>query len=341
MTAPANRWKLGLFVVTGFAASIGGLTWIGMRELQRDFHVAYAYFDEAVTGLEEGSPVKFRGVTIGVVDEITAAPDKRHLEVRAALYDDKLKKLGLETERLEGGRPLRDNLRAQIVMSWVTSTSFIQVDFFPDPPSGPQQLPFPVDDGKNTMRTVPSTAKSLEDASREVLRELPSMATSARELVELLRTELQGARLADVSRQLQALLQRLDGMLQDVERKGLVAQGVEAVAAMRAAATAVGDAATSVRDDQSPLGVTLAEVRGLAQKLQGELAAAKLAETMATVRTAGAAAVGLGDGVQAELTQLRRTLVAIEQLMAALERDPGALLHGRGPVSSPLQEGKR
>jgi ABC-type transporter Mla subunit MlaD len=215
VTAPANRWKLGLFVVAGAAATIGGLTWIGMRELRKEFHSAYAYFDEAVNGLEEGSQVKFRGVTIGVVEEIRAAPDARHLEVHAALYDEKLRKLGLQAARDNGGCPLPDNLRAQLVMSWVTGTSFIQVDYFPDPPTGAQVLPFPVDAGKNTLRTVKSTAKSLEDASREVLRELPSMATSARELVELLRTELAGAHLADVSRQLQALLQRMDHALAD------------------------------------------------------------------------------------------------------------------------------
>lgn len=341
MTAPANRWKLGLFVVTGCAASIGGMTWLGMRELQRRFHVAYAYFDEAVNGLEEGSPVKFRGVTIGVVDEIRAAPDKRHLEVRAALYDDKLTKLGLEVARLDGSCPLPDNLRAQIVMSWVTSTSFVQVDFFPDPPSGPQQLPFPVLASRNTLRTVPSTAKSLEDASREVLRELPSMATSARELVELLRTELQGARLTEVSRQLQTLLQHLDSVLQEVDRRGLVALGAETMASVRGAATAVGDAAASLRDDQSPFGSTLGELRGLAQRLQAELAASRLPETAAAVRTAGAAASGLGTDVAAELAQLRRTLVAIEQLMAVLERDPGSLLRGRQAAPSPLEEGKR
>lgn len=338
MTAPANRWKLGLFVVAGFASTIGGMTWVGMRQLKKTFHAAYAYFDEAVTGLEEGSPVKFRGVTIGVVDEIRAAPDKRHLEVRAALYDDRLKKLGLEVTRLDDASPLPDNLRAQLVMSWVTSTSFVQVDFFPDPPEGPQQLPFPVDPGKHTLRTVKSTAKSLEDASREVLRELPSMATSARELVELLRAELQGARLADVSRQLQVVLQRFDHMLADVEQQRLVASGIETMTAVRSAAVAVGAAAASVHEEHGPIGATLTEARGLLQQLQQELSAARLPETTAGLRTATAGAAGFATDVQRELQQLHRTLVAIEQLMATLERDPASLLRGRSSAPSPLQE---
>ncbi|MBL8756632.1 MAG: MCE family protein [Planctomycetes bacterium] len=336
MTAPANRWKLGLFVVAGCAASLTGLTYLGMRELQHEVHYVLAYFDEAVTGLEEGSPVKFRGVTIGVVDEIRVASDRKHLRVQAALYDAKLVRLGLRAEDATGPCRLPPNLRAQLVMSWVTSTSFLQVDFFPDPPSGPQQLPFPVEE--DTLRTVKSTAKSLEDASREVLRELPVMATSARELVELLRTELQGARLADVSRQLQAVLARIDGALQDLDRAGTIAGTAAAMAKVGVAADAVRDAAAAVTDDRSSFGATLAELRGLGQSLQREVSAMQLAATTASLRSSAAGfdglAVDLGDG----LRSLRTTLAAIDRLVTLLERDPGALLHGRAPGGSPLQE---
>ncbi len=339
MTAPANRWKLGLFVAAGCATTVAAMTWIGMRELRREFHTAYAYFDEAVTGLEKGSPVKFRGVTIGAVDDIVVAADQKHLKVQAALFEDKLSRLGLRPPDHANLSPLPPNLRAQLVMSWVTSTSFIQVDYFPDPPSGPQQLPFPVEE--QTLRTVKSTAKSLEDASREVLRELPSMATSARELVELLRTELQGARLADVSRQLQGLLQRFDRLLNEVEQQGLVAVAAGTLASLRDAAKDVGVAASSVRDESSPVGATLAELRGLLQRLTREVDTARLAETTASVREVGAAATQLSSEGRAELAQLRSTLVAVEQLMRMLERDPGALLRGRAEVRSPLEDSKR
>ena len=333
MTAPANRWKLGLFVVAGAAAAIGGLTWIGMHELRRESRAAYAYFDEAVNGLEEGSPVKFRGITVGVVDQIRAAPDKRHLEVRAALYVDRIVELGLDPTPLENGDSLPPNLRAQIVMSWVTSTAFVQVDFFPDPQTGPQQLPFAVPPGRHVLRTVKSTAKSLEDASREVLRELPVMATSARELVDLLQTELQGVRLSEVSRQAQALLRQLQTLAADVEQQGVVT-------AFRDAANAIGDAAGSLRDDQSPVGATLAELRGLAQQLQRDLDGVQLPATAAAFRDAAAAASGLGADVRSGFAQLRTTLASIERLARLLERDPASLLRGRAGTSSPLEEPK-
>jgi ABC-type transporter Mla subunit MlaD len=340
MTAPANRWKLGLFVVAGCASGLAVLTWVGMRELRKESHPVYAYFDEAVTGLEDGSPVKYRGVTIGVVDDIGAAPDRRHLEVRFALYDAKLERLRLDVQSIDGEKPLPGALRAQIVMSWVTGTSFVQVDFFPDPPGGPQRVPFEVEAGKHVILTVPSTAKSLEDASRDVLRVLPDMAKSANELVQLLRTELQGVRLPEVSNQLQELLQRTNRVLDDFEKRGVVAEGVAVIDAWEKAAAAVADAAGSARDDKSPLGRTLADVRQLIARLDGEVAAVRAAETAGAVREASATFATLSADVRGELSQLRRTLAAIEQLMAMLERDPGALLRGRTGASSPLQEPK-
>lgn len=314
MTAPANRWKLGLFVVGGCAATLTGLTWLGMRELKRAFHTAYAYFDEALTGLEEGSPVKFRGVTIGVVERIRVADDKKHLKVQASLYDDYLTDLGLDVSTLDAECPLPANLRAQVVMSWVTSTAFIQVDFFPDPPSGPQHLPFPV--GANTLRTVPSTAKSLEDASREFLRELPAMAVSARELIELLRSDLQAARIPELSRQVQSVLTGMDRELTALQVSGTVAAATGALNGARE---------------------TEASLQQLADRIREHLDQAQVAATTESLRTSAGSLGALRDDVRAELAQLHRTLVAVERLAALLERDPAALLRGRGePASSPL-----
>ena len=70
MAAPQNHWKLGLFVVVGLALAVATVTLLGAFSTYREVGLYVSYFDESVQGLEVGSPIKFRGVTIGTVGRI-------------------------------------------------------------------------------------------------------------------------------------------------------------------------------------------------------------------------------------------------------------------------------
>ena len=336
MISPASRWKLGLFVVVGSLVGLFGVVYLGAQELKRSTQTAYAYFDEALTGLEEGSAVKFRGITVGRVERIRFATEDRLLEVRASLYEDYLADLGLDTSQLDASNPLIHRLRAQVVMSFVTSTAFIQVDFFEDPPGGPQMLGFRVPDDGFTLRTVPSTAKSLEASVREVLTELPRLSLEVRALVELVQTELGAARVPEVSRRLQSLLRTVEGQVQAFGESGLMD------AAARAAEE-VGSTAAALRGERDALRAAVDSWAQLGASLDREVQSMELGATTAGVREAAAAVGaldGVGDDVREELQNLRRALAAIERLADMLERDPGSLLRGRGRGNSPLKERK-
>lgn len=340
MSAPANRWKLGLFVLSGFGLVAAGFTWLGVRQLQRPTHVAWAYFDEALTGLEEGSPVRFRGVRIGGVARIDIAPDKKHLAVQLSLYDDYLPQLGLSLDQVVEGEALHTNLRAQVVQSWVTGTAFVQVDFFPDPETGPQQLPFA--GLPNTLRTVPSTAKSLEVAGREVLRELPAMAAAGRELLAQLRGDLQAAHVPELAARVDRLLVAAEQEVGELHRLGTVAS-------WSAAGESVRGTADSLRSETGALVTALREVQALAKDLRAAAASGDVGATAASVRGAADRAAGAAGALgafagelQGELAHLRSALDAVQRLATMLEQDPGALLHGRGaPPQSPLQEPRK
>jgi len=340
MTAPANRWKLGLFVLAGGVVGLVGLTLLGVQQLKRATHEVWVYFDEALTGLDQGSPVRFRGVQIGVVKEIKVAPDKKHLEVIASLYDERLTELGLDVGTLDGDRPMPTNLRAQVVMSWVTATAFIQVDFSTDPPRGPQTLPFAVP--TNTLLSVPSTAKSLEEAGREVFRELPAITGAARELIETVRTELAAMHLPALAQRIDRVLTAAEHQLEQLKQQNTVATATAALEAVRGAATAIGD-------EKGPFTVALREVQAVSADLRAELARAELAATSRALRGAadrtGETATGVDElraEIARELVSLRLALQAVQRLATLLENDPGALLHGRGtPPRSPLGDTKR
>jgi len=198
MSAPTNRWKLGAFVVgsvlVGLAAA-GVLTAQTMRVVT----VTYAsYFDEAVTGLEVGSPVRYRGVKIGNVSAIDVAPDQRHVEVIYSLGVKALNRLGLAgTSRGKETRILvPPELRVQIASTGLTGTKFLQIDFFGTGGTPPPVLPFPVPE--NYIPATPSTMKNLEDAVVRAVDMIP-----------------------DLTRDLGSLVARVNVILDDVNRRGL------------------------------------------------------------------------------------------------------------------------
>ena len=127
------------------------------------------YFDESVQGLDVGSPVKFRGVTIGNVQSITIAPDHRHVEVWMRLYTDELARMGF------GPDDKRDpSLRPQLAAAGITGVKFVQFDNFP-PDRYPEPLLEFAPPSDYYAPAVQSTLKGLEEVVNEVGAKLPRL----------------------------------------------------------------------------------------------------------------------------------------------------------------------
>jgi paraquat-inducible protein B len=301
-TTATNHWKLGLFVLLAVGAMLGALFWLGARRFHRESFQAVSYFDESVQGLDVGSPVKFRGVTVGTVRDITIAPDHRHVQVIADLYVDALVRLGLSTRAPESAEEfIAPSLRVQLASVGITGVRFIQADFFDPERYPPPHLPF--EPPWNYVPSVPSTLKNVEEAAVELLNRLPLLADNAKDtLVDMKKT-----------------LGSIDHLAVELGAENGSFDG--ALRALRAAATRADKAL-----DEARLGATAASVRD---------SAASVRDTAASV---GQAAVGVGDTrdeLQASLVALREALEAVRTLADSLERDPSVLLrgpHGDGAV---------
>ena len=130
----ANPTALGLFLVIGLALAVAGVLIFSSGTLFHPIQKSILYFDGSLKGLNAGAPVKFRGVTIGKVDQILIrhnqasndyampviiAVDKklaqsksdRHLQIGTQAYLDELIRRGfrarLDAESLVTGSPLR------------------------------------------------------------------------------------------------------------------------------------------------------------------------------------------------------------------------------------------
>jgi ABC-type transporter Mla subunit MlaD len=285
-----NHWKLGLFVVLAIGVMIGGLFWLGARRFQHESFAAVAFFDESVQGLDVGSPIKFRGVTLGTVSDITVAPDHRHVQVTCDIHVDAVKRLGIavgDPGRVGKGPFLPPELRVQLVSAGITGVRFLQVDFFDPVRYQITRLPF--DPPPNYIPAAPSTLKSLEDLVLEIMNRLPTLGEQVTATLDEATGALAAVRrlAASVQRKdgpFATLLVRLDGTAQRLERAIEEAQLGPTTQALREASSGV-------------TGVT------------GGLG-------------------GLGDELAASLVALQETLESVRMLADSLDRDPSALIRG-------------
>jgi phospholipid/cholesterol/gamma-HCH transport system substrate-binding protein len=308
MSAPSNHWKLGLFVVVGIVTFLAVLVSLGARGLDKETVRYKTYFDESVQGLDIGSPVKFRGVTIGNVAGIDIAPDRRHVEVDCEITVSQLVSLRLvDTAPAKhvlpiGQKPLvtlavPPDLRMQLGSAGITGVKYIAIDFFDVTTNPAPDLPFALPE--NYVPAAPSTMKNIEDAVvkavdrfpevadqlvmmvsqinvllGEINREkLPSRAATtlarAEDVLATLQTAIKGANLGKLSGQAQRTIAGLEGA---ITRLTSVLDRVDGeqglVASAQRATDSIGDLAGGAKGLGSELDDTLRDVREAADSIQ-------------------------------------------------------------------------
>jgi phospholipid/cholesterol/gamma-HCH transport system substrate-binding protein len=320
MAAPTNHWKLGLFVVTGVVMLLATVGVLGARSLNKEVERYVSYFDESVQGLDVGSPIKFRGVTIGTVGRIDVAPDHRLVEVQSELGVAELSRLGLNEAvgpaRFGARKKLvmaRD-LRVQLASAGLTGVKFLQLDFFPVADNPAPVLPFPVPD--NYIPAAPSTQKSIEDSLIRAIHRMPEIAD-----------------------QMAAILAKVDGLLGDVKDHELPAQVVatlgrvnQILADAHGKIEGVDTAKLSKEAEKTLRGMTAVVTRmnAVLARIDGDKGLlASVAHTSDALGDTVRGASGIGDDLEEALRAVEEAARSIHELSGTLERDPDMLLKGR------------
>ncbi len=316
MTAPTNHWKLGLFVVVSVAFAIGISIYIGTRSLQKQSVRYISYFDEAVTGLEKGAPVKFRGVTVGNVAHIGVAPDRRHVEVGYDIGVSDLERLGLAQDRGEQtAMAAPSDLRVQLGSSGVTGVKYVQMDFFDEKKHPRPKLPF-----KLPGRYVPSTDSSLKNIEQSVVTAVDSLPALSEEMTRTIATAnrlLLSIEQQQVPQKVAATFARADNVLngmqikmEQLDVKGLSSEAHATLDNMNQAMLKVNSVLARMDGDQ------------------GFIASAQ----HATTSVGAFAETGLGPEWGETLRDLSDAAESLRRVLDQLERDPDMLLKGRSKV---------
>jgi len=129
--------RLGMFVVVSLCVLTAVLFLLGGRKLFQPAFEFETYFNESVSGLELGAPVRFRGVPLGQVSEIltSAATYERdapldsrreYIVVRAKVNvsAEEVKQL-----KRDAAHMVKRGLRAQTQLAGITGQQYLAIDF--------------------------------------------------------------------------------------------------------------------------------------------------------------------------------------------------------------------
>ncbi len=334
MSKKTNPAAIGTFIVGAVVLLVAAVLLFGSADLFDSKEEFIAYFEDSVTGLEIGSPVKFKGVKIGEVTNILIRTPNQDRESDAIpvifeLNLTQLNELGVSEVDLGDDEGYRAQIEQGLVAtlepeSLLTGLLFIELDYVAEPPG----LVIPVQD-----RPAPGIPE----------KEIPTVSTGIAQLFDNL--DAISTKLADLDYQglffqLSRVLETADETLSALDADAISDNLVDATSSLK---ELLGD--NNLRESLARLNESLAnlttllahvddkvdplteEFLNVARTFQVTLEQAN--STLATLeQTIGPDSTTLAQ-LESSLSEFEAAARAVRSLADFIERNPNAFLTGR------------
>ena len=180
MSKQANKIAIGGFVVGAIGLVILGMLVFGSGKFFQKKSIQVMYFEGSVKGLNVGAPVKFRGVDIGMVRDVTLTidphDDEFYVPVYVEIFQDRLILLDNQKDMFEYYRDMKEmdklvsqmGLRAQLqLQSLLTGQLFVNYDFYPDTEAKTVGL----EKRYYEIPTIPTTMQMLSGTIEQIIQD--------------------------------------------------------------------------------------------------------------------------------------------------------------------------
>jgi paraquat-inducible protein B len=352
----ANPTLIGAFIVGAVALIVIGLLVFGRSQFFTETRTFVLFFDGSVKGLNVGAPVDFQGVKVGSVTNITVQYMPQEMAFRTPVYIEieagSIRELGIresEDDRRRFFQSLVERgLRARLeTQSLVTGQLFVQLGFYPDTPvklvgGDPDTPEFP---------TIPTTLQQAQAAAENVLEKIQALPLE--QLFAHIMETAQGTSRLVSSPEALALVRSLNETMTEVRRLvqhegdkvGLVLNEVQgASAAARVLLTDLRQLVRRVDGQIMPLTdgakqtieatrAILKDSQQLVRNVDGRVT--RMTDSFTDTSEAAQATMvtaqrRLDDNLVMALQEITAAVRSIRVLVDYLERNPNALLTGKG-----------
>jgi len=333
MRRHANKTLIGAFVVGGIILFITAFILLGAGSFSGVKPHAYAYFEDSVSGLDIGAPVKFRGVTIGKVSQVllrteAQAASDYSVPVVMEFAPDLLTRRGLDQALIDksGLRvSIEKGLRAKLQQqSVITGVLYIELDYFPD-------TAYKLHDtkaGQAEIPTLPSNLGALTKAVSQTLDQLSRVDFVAitKKVDSILGRIDQGAAAIEFEKINGNLVKASDNIARITGDPAIPKAVEDFSAAMKSVDTLVkrlNQQVDPVADD----------IKSMASA--GRKALERLNETAENLRALTKAGSPTRRELDTALADVSEAANAIRSLADFIERNPETIIQGRSKQSAP------
>jgi len=237
MSQRANYFKLGLFVIGGIVAGVLVLVIIGSGRWFERKVIIETYFKESVQGLDLGSKLKYRGVTIGEVTRITFTYTKYQQDLPITQRERYVMVEAQVQPRLLGGRAAAGDmtnpenaqmevdkgLRLRLAQQGITGLAYLEMDYVePAPPV----LPINWVPENVYIPSAPSTVTAIVNAAQDIMEKLHRLdfeATVARidKLLDTTNERIASVDVKKLQQRADVTLAKLESTLDQLQAKKL------------------------------------------------------------------------------------------------------------------------
>ena len=364
MSKKANTTAIGLFVIGAVLLTVASIVIFGSGQFFVKKYHYVAYFTGSVKGLNVGAPVRWNGVKVGEVQNISMEFDAKEMAMRTAVvfqmhrgnstivnreYYEGITKASQDEILID---LVNRGLRAQLApLSVITGLLYVKLDFFPETEGnlmGTEELGSDME-----LTEIPSTPSDMEELARtfenmpvkQIAQNLEKMTASIEQLVSspqltAILTSIEGAAatldqtMINLKSQLAALSTELKTVINDANRliRNLnqrvepVAQGF--ISTTEAATGAFSQAEKTLALTQGPGAELVADIKRAmdAATVTLEQAGTTL-ETIDTLAGEDSEVIYTLNTALAEIAMAARSIRTVAEY---LERHPESLLRGKG-----------
>lgn len=308
----ASYFRIGLFIIAGLLLFAGGLVIFGVGQFFKEKITLETYVDATIQGIEIGSPVKFRGVTVGKVSNIgflfTEYPEVDRLsvanyvvilmEIDKEIFPDMFKEEHLQ-ELLD--RQIKQGLRVQIEPQGITGLNYMEINYLPPDRFTPIKINW-----KPRNYFLPYA---------------PGEITSMLDSINKMMKEVEGLNIKGISNGLQQLIGNVNEV---VEKAQLEKLSADARSLFSTVSKAVDDA--KLKELSADTRRLLAEVQKSNDQVRAILGNVEPASRLNA------------DDIAATLANLRIISENLRAASADLARDPSKLIFSKPPKPSKVME---